>query len=195
MIFDIFKKKIKLQILGTINAMTDIPLVPSISGQGKSGSVSGPSNSKAKHNFVLHWMNNKEMEFTVQAEKIMEDMLKMALERDDMTDEALEFELTHPDRSSNFDDTDNISLNKNRQKSHINVMAAENASQTGSTSSLALSEASNLQSVSTNVQSGGVPGTANISLNLSDTLDHRIETILKEWHQNSDLLFSIHPIG
>ena len=38
------------------------------------------------------------------------------------------------------------------------------------------------------------PGTANISLNLSDTLDHRIETILKEWHQNSDLLFAVHPI-
>ena len=53
------------------------------------------------------------------------------------------------------------------------------------------SEASNLQSVSTNVQTAGVPGTANISLNLSDTLDHRIETILKAWHQNSDLLFSI----
>ena len=31
-------------------------------------------------------------------------------------------------------------------------------------------------------------------MNLSDTLDHRIETILKEWHQNSDLLFAVHPI-
>ena len=180
---------------GTINAMTDIPLVPSISGQGKSGSGSDPNNRKVKHNFVLHWLNNKEMEFTVQAEKIMEDMLKMALERDDMTDEALEYELTHPDRgTSTFDDNDASSIKT--RKSHINV---ENISQTGSTSSLALSDTSNLQSVqsvaSANVaQSGGVPGTANISLNLSDTLDHRIETILKEWHQNSDLLFSIHPI-
>merc|ERR1712113_456664 len=24
--------------------------------------------------------------------------------------------------------------------------------------------------------------------------DHRIESILKEWHQDSDLLFAIHPI-
>ena len=176
---------------GTINALTDIPLVPSISGQSKAASMSDPNNQKSKHNFVLHWMNNKEMEFTVQAEKIMEDMMKMALERDDMTDDALEYELTHPDRTTTtFEDKDDTSSIKTR-KSHINV---ENISQTGSTSSLALSEASNLQSASTNAQPGGVPGTANISLNLSDTLDHRIETILKAWHQNSDLLFSIHPI-
>ena len=40
------------------------------------------------------------MEFTVQAEKIMEDLLKMALERDDVSDEAFEYELTHPDKNS-----------------------------------------------------------------------------------------------
>ena len=91
----------------------DIPLVPSISGQGNpghrsnsdptnAGGAGGDSSGKNKHNFVLHWMNNKEMEFTVQAEKIMEDMLKMALERDDMSEEALEYELTHPDRTPNI---------------------------------------------------------------------------------------------
>ena len=29
-------------------------------------------------------------------------MLKMALERDDMSEEALEYELTHPDRTPNI---------------------------------------------------------------------------------------------
>ena len=38
------------------------------------------------------------MEFTVQAEKIMEDLLKMALEKDDVSAEAFEYELTHPDK-------------------------------------------------------------------------------------------------
>ena len=85
---------------GTINALTDIPLVPSLNGQVKSGSdQTGPSgDDKTKHNFVLHWLNNKEMEFTVQAEKIMEDLLKMALEKDDVSAEAFEYELTHPDK-------------------------------------------------------------------------------------------------
>ena len=76
-------------------------LVPSLNGQVKSGSdpAGGPSgDDKTKHNFVLHWLNNKEMEFTVQAEKIMEDLLKMALEKDDVSAEAFEYELTHPDK-------------------------------------------------------------------------------------------------
>ena len=34
---------------GTINAMTDIPLVPSISGQGKSGSSAGLAQNKPNH--------------------------------------------------------------------------------------------------------------------------------------------------
>ena len=29
---------------------------------------------------------------------------------------------------------------------------------------------------------------------MSDTLDRRIDGIIKEWHQNSDLLFAVHPI-
>ena len=167
---------------GTINALTDIPLVPSISGQKSgTGNANSETDDKAKHNFVLHWLNNKEMEFTVQAEKIMEDLLKMALERDDMSDEAFEYELTHPDKSVA---EEALEMTKNR-KSHLNI---DNVSNTGSQTSLAMSEASNQQN------QPSAPGTANISLNLSDTLDHRIETILKEWHQNSDLLFAIHPI-
>ena len=46
--------------------MTDIPLVPSLHGQAKSGTglPTGTNDDKTKHNFVLHWLNNKEMEFT-----------------------------------------------------------------------------------------------------------------------------------
>ena len=167
---------------GTINALTDIPLVPSIveSKNSKSERRSG-----GQH-FVLHWMNNKEMQFTAQAEKIMEDLLKMALERDDVSDETFVYELTHPGSGEEVVTDSGAASSatlKSGRKSHINV---ENLSHTGSTASLALSESQN-----TNQQH---PGTANISLNLSDTLDQRIETILKEWHNNSDLLFAIHPI-
>jgi hypothetical protein len=43
----------------TINAVGDIPLVPAM--------TSGSSSSSGKNkNFVLHWMNNKEMEFSLQ---------------------------------------------------------------------------------------------------------------------------------
>ena len=121
------------------------------------------------------------MEFTVQAEKIMEDLLKMALERDDISDEAFDYELTHADKTVVEEALE--TTQQKRQKSHLNI---DNVSQTGSQASLAMSDASTAQP--------SAPGTANISLNLSDTLDHRIENVLKEWHQNSDLLFAIHPI-
>ena len=32
---------------------------------------------KQRHNFVLHWLNNKEMQFTMEAEKIMDDLFKV----------------------------------------------------------------------------------------------------------------------
>ena len=37
--------------------------------------ASGENDSGA-HKFILHWMNNKEMEFTCQAVKVMEDMFR-----------------------------------------------------------------------------------------------------------------------
>lgn len=160
---------------GTINALTDIPLVPALSDTkvGKD-----PNSGEQKHKFVLHWLNNKEMEFTVQAEKIMEDLLKMALERNDVSDEAFEYELTHPDNSkAGMDDI----ANDAKKVKNLEVTSH------GSQASLAMSEQGGQGSAS-------APSTANISLNLSDTLDHRIELILKEWHQDSDLLFAIHPI-
>ena len=55
--------------------MTDIPLVPAMSRAGPDSVGGGGSNGQ---NFVLHWMNNKEMEFTSQAVKVMEDMFRLA---------------------------------------------------------------------------------------------------------------------
>jgi hypothetical protein len=43
----------------TINAVGDIPLVPAMS-------TGTSSNGNQNKNFVLHWMNNKEMEFNLQ---------------------------------------------------------------------------------------------------------------------------------
>lgn len=184
---------------GTINALTDIPLVPSMTGgnqQAGQQAAGQAGSSKVKVNFVLHWMNNKEMEFTSQAEKIMEDLLKMALERDDVTDDAFEYELTHSDRHGVAEEATVESVAASaaflRGGRRGQISAADGLSHAGSSSSLAPSEISQSGSTAPNVVSA--PGTANISLNLSDTLDHRIESILKEWHQNSDLLFAVHPI-
>lgn len=48
-------------LAASINAETDIPLVPSLAGGGR---------------FILHWLHNKEMHFTSQAEAILHDLTK-----------------------------------------------------------------------------------------------------------------------
>ena len=58
-----------------INARTDIPLVPAMTSS--EGAGVGSDGGKQRHNFVLHWLNNKEMQFTMEAEKIMDDLFKV----------------------------------------------------------------------------------------------------------------------
>ena len=53
-------------LAATINAETDIPLVPSI-------------NSVSEQNFVIHWLNNKEMFFTSEAENILLEVYFLCL--------------------------------------------------------------------------------------------------------------------
>ena len=53
-------------LAGTINAATDIPLVPSMATPstlniGDSNEVGGNGGNQRGHNFVIHWMNNKEI--------------------------------------------------------------------------------------------------------------------------------------
>lgn len=51
-------------LAASINAETDIPLVPSLAGGGR---------------FILHWLHNKEMHFTSQAEAILHDLTKKVI--------------------------------------------------------------------------------------------------------------------
>lgn len=55
-------------LAASINAETDIPLVPKI------------SHCTAKPAFVLHWLDNKEMHFTIQAELLLEELARKVVE-------------------------------------------------------------------------------------------------------------------
>ena len=63
-------------LAATINAATDIPLVPAMnSSVDAAGGV--------VHKFSLHWLNNKEIYFSMEAEKILQELAKVALRRED----------------------------------------------------------------------------------------------------------------
>jgi hypothetical protein len=65
-------------LAATINALSDIPLVPAMNSDGGSNNSGGTANK-----FSLHWLNNKEIYFSLEAEKILQELAKIALKRDD----------------------------------------------------------------------------------------------------------------
>ncbi|KAF5272292.1 hypothetical protein FQR65_LT04949 [Abscondita terminalis] len=99
-------------LAASVNAETDIPLVPSI------------TYCSPRPAFVLHWLNNKEMHFSLQAESLLEELTRRVVENPD-SEEPPE----------------------------------EPLMETG-----------------------------------ADGLDARIEALLRDWHHNPDVLFSIHPV-
>ncbi|KAL1420957.1 hypothetical protein MTO96_004324 [Rhipicephalus appendiculatus] len=60
-------------LAASINAETDIPLVPSMSGAASGHGVQEP-------NFVLHWLNNKEMSFSSATEQLIQELSLKALQ-------------------------------------------------------------------------------------------------------------------
>ena len=61
---------VHFHLAGSINAETDIPLVPPLK----------------HHNFRVFWINNKEMFFTQQSEAILQELCRKGMERDESMD-------------------------------------------------------------------------------------------------------------
>lgn len=63
--------------MGHVNVIrilfVDIPLVPSL--------ITG--DPEREPNFILHWLNNKEMHFTMQAESILQELTRKVVEKEE----------------------------------------------------------------------------------------------------------------
>ena len=158
----------------TINATTDIPLVPTMTSD-EDGVVS--------HKFGLHWLNNKEMFFSLEAGKILRELAKLALTREDS---GVELEMVQ----SGQVEPDNVSTGRPGQEKSGRAdggSVAETQSGSGG-----MSHAPSITSFNTDIsQPSSLSGQ---QMSLSEALDQKIESLLREWHQSSDLLFSVHPV-
>ncbi|XP_058459198.1 dmX-like protein 2 isoform X2 [Malaya genurostris] len=174
-------------LAASINAETDIPLVPSMH-------TNDPS---TQPNFILHWLNNKEMHFSLQAEGILQEMTRKVIEKEDLLsgansegqsevlhDEDLNDEHrkrpkmrpTFSQEESNSDENPPYQPNRSQSiggASHAGIPSHQSLSNTTSINSLA--------------QDGN-------NIHVTDSLDMKIECLLRDWHHNPDLLYSIHPI-
>ncbi|CAH0724978.1 unnamed protein product, partial [Brenthis ino] len=155
-------------LAASINAETDIPLVPSLAGGGR---------------FILHWLHNKEMYFTSQAEAILHDLTKKILDKEETDEGGSGSEhTTHPDGENET---------RNRRPSHhlTKIQSEDNSNSddqpgSGNHSHPSLSNTTSINSIATDVTCTHLP----------DSLDAKIEALLRDWHQSPDLLFSIHPV-
>lgn len=183
-------------LAASINAETDIPLVPSMQSND-------PTNQP---NFILHWLNNKEMHFSMQAEAILQELTRKVIEKEQMNNVSSGTSEHNSDGHDAHDENPPHSHSHNHHsandepkrrfgKSHKSFSHDESNSEdhlgqstkSGLHSHHSLSNTTSLNSLATDHG-----GAANVPV--TDSLDMKIECLLRDWHHSPDLLFSIHPI-
>ncbi|XP_020293117.1 dmX-like protein 2 isoform X3 [Pseudomyrmex gracilis] len=178
-------------LAASINAETDIPLVPSL--------ITG--DPEREPNFIIHWLNNKEMHFTMQAENILQELTRKVVEKEEG--------LQHQDAEHVEHDSEDECAKKGVRVQTVQKPAVSGRSMsqedhssdehhtthtTSSHHSLAHSAQSH-PSLSNTTSINSIATDATSTMNhVPDSLDTKIETLLRDWHHNPDLLFSIHPI-
>lgn len=193
-------------LAASINAETDIPLVPSMQ----------TNDPASQPNFILHWLNNKEMHFSLQAESLMQEMTRKLIEKEDLnhlltgensnsehSDEhhgggvaadEVKKKLNKMNKSQSHDESQQSDeVHPQQQQQHANRSHSIGAGSHGATvpPSHTLSNTTSIQSLMTDGQTAQSGANAQVG---SDSLDMKIECLLRDWHHNPDLLFSIHPI-
>lgn len=180
-------------LAASINAETDIPLVPSL--------ITG--DPEREPNFILHWLNNKEMHFTMQAENILQELTRKVVEKEEGLQHQEHAEHVEHESEDECTPKKGIRL-QTVQKPAVGArsMSQEDHSSdehhtthtTSSHHSLAHSVHSH-PSLSNTTSINSIATDATSTMNHApDSLDTKIETLLRDWHHNPDLLFSIHPI-
>lgn len=193
-------------LAASINAETDIPLVPSMQ----------TNDPTTQPNFILHFLNNKEMHFSLQAENIMQEMTKKFIEKEDFSNivigennhsshsddhhggvaaDEVKKKLNKMNKSMSHEDSQHSDeVNPQQQQQHTTRSHSIGAGSHGATvpPSHTLSNTTSIQSLMTDAQTG--QGGAQAVVGGTDSLDMKIEQLLRDWHHNADLVFSIHPI-
>ncbi|XP_046141549.1 dmX-like protein 2 isoform X3 [Osmia bicornis bicornis] len=179
-------------LAASINAETDIPLVPSL--------ITGDPDREP--NFILHWLNNKEMYFTMQAESFLQELARIVVEKEeglhqqdaerpehDSEEEGLKKGVRlQPIQKPGGGTIRSTSQEEHSSDEHhtTHTVSSHHSLPHSVHSHQSLSNTTSINSIATDVTS---------SMNHApDSLDTKIETLLRDWHHNPDLLFSIHPI-
>ncbi|XP_022097370.1 dmX-like protein 2 isoform X2 [Acanthaster planci] len=192
-------------IAATINPNTDIPLLPAM---GKMSKGNTP-------NFVVNWLNNKELQYTLAAETLLQ------INKDDKSESDLDDSSSEEESSSSEDEGMVDGVNEGSEETESDqtsptVTGADEhdsgnsgSAQNGSIQSgratppeiLTVDANGSINKPLTRPENLGsfpsVPQLASLA-HIGSTplarLQKKFDTLLREWNQSPDMLFSIHPI-
>ncbi|KAL3867333.1 hypothetical protein ACJMK2_044544 [Sinanodonta woodiana] len=186
-------------LAASVNPETDIPLQPVVG-------------AREEHQFQLHWLNNKELQFTMESEKILQEIHKDSLHHvDSQQKDQPNGDIDHQPNNCNHIETENDHYQpeedldegsqKKKKKSRFFRKKSKHKKQKdghilGSHEDSQSSIGSDASSDYTMSFSDGMTPTSSpeVAGSLVDALDRKIEILLRDWHQNPDMLFSIHPV-
>ncbi|KPM03004.1 DmX-like protein [Sarcoptes scabiei] len=186
---------VHFHLTASINAENDIPLVPSLARHPSENDVrnSGPkvtvsndqaeANKTGQHNheefdkplFVVNWINNKEMAFNKNVTKILQEIVSNIISGE----KALH-------QNEQYSSQDRI-LNGGS-------VSPEKLQQPGSPQSSSKNSSSNASIITAIGQEQTNPEDQSNKRTVADYLDRKLESLMRDWNQNSDLLYSIHPL-
>ncbi|XP_077989498.1 dmX-like protein 2 isoform X2 [Glandiceps talaboti] len=149
---------VHFHISSAINPNTDIPLLPAISSMSGSGEGS----------FMVHWLNNKEFQFTLAAENILQEIKKksepseVSESKEDITESL----------SDEGDDTSASMHSSATSGFHEEIPSVDVVSK----------------------QASLRPKEPTVPLSFTETLHASMESLIREWNESADMVFSIHPV-
>lgn len=168
-----------------VSGVRDLPLLP----------LAGSSD--ATHNFRLHWLDNKELQFTMEAEKLLQELHTKL-----QADESLMNPSPPPSMgtvSGGLDEEKGRESSDGGNYSEAETSLKEEQSKKKKTkkSSRKKKEKEKLGSranSSSSLASEEGPSVNDLAPSVLERLDRNIDFLLKDWQSSSDMLFSIHPV-
>uniref|UniRef100_A0A8C2SY78 Dmx like 1 n=1 Tax=Coturnix japonica TaxID=93934 RepID=A0A8C2SY78_COTJA len=152
------------------NALCHFHIAASINPATGRNCVNLGENEEKSGPFVVHWLNNKELHFTLSMEVFLQQLKK-------------NFE--HHSPETNTEESSQMDVRSEEGKSHVidkrlsfyNIIYEQKGNE----------EKKELGDEKTTPASSLVPLS-------SAVVDHEVELLLSEWSKNADMLFSIHPM-
>ena len=165
---------IHFHLAASINAKSDIPLVPKLEDDLNDANN---ANEKVQPSFVMHWLNNKEMIFTQQAEKLLQQISKKIFKAETNAAESAAAKL-----SDNDDTDENLSNDDEMMNNEANDQLNDDQLENETNSSTLNAEAGKKfrHKLCKNV-------------GVSKKLKKKKELILKQIQENHQQIPQIHP--